>query len=937
MKLHKNLAVCIVATLLYLVPVSAQTSSDKVPFDPNVRYGKLSNGFTYYVLKNQEPKERASFYIVQNVGAILENDDQDGLAHFLEHMAFNGTKNFPDKALLKYLEQYGVTFGRNINAGTGVEQTIYMLTDVPSTKQGLLDSALLIIYDWADGISLIDTEIDKERGVIREEWRTYQSGSMRLNKESMKFVYKGSKYAHRDIIGNIDVINNFKYQTIKDFYYDWYRNDLQAVVVVGDFDAEKMEQNIKNLFGKLEATKNPKAREYYDIPNNTEPIIGILTDPEETNISFNFYIKHKAVAFEEKNLGYFRSNLISQLYSEMMRNRISELLQKGTPPFINGFIGYSGLVPKVNAYRVNGTLKPDNIAGGIVALLAENERVKRHGFQQSELERAKLSLLSRKESQFKERKKMRNDMLVYAYIGHFLRNEPAPGIENDFKLSSALVPGIQLDELNKLAKEWNTDENIVMVLTGPKKEGLVYPSENELLALQKSMKTLDIKPYEDKVMAEPLVKDIKIKGKVVSEKVYKDFGATEWTLQNGAKVVIKQTDFKDNEINLRAISKGGLSLYSDEDMPSANFASAFIGSYGLGNFDAANLTKFLTGKVARLSASVSDLQEGFTGSSSVKDFETLLQLLYSNFEQKRIDKDAFEALKGRYMAFAKNMSANIDNVFNDSVQYALTSHSKRTILFNAENLEKVNFETVNKIYKERFADAADFTFVFVGNIDPATAKPLIEKYIGGITPLNRKENWKDRGDSYPKKNVVNHFKREMQTPKATVFINFKGNMKFDFTNRTLLSTVIQLLNKKYIERVREDEGGTYGVRVYPQIVKFPREEFSIVVQFDTDPAKAEKLKGIIYQEVDKLHKGEINAVHLKEAREYLLKQREEQLRDNNFWISTLINFYSNNENIFATGDYSKLVNAISEKQITDFAKKHLTKTVNVEVVMMPKE
>lgn len=527
--------------------------------------------------------------------------------------------------------------------------------------------------------------------------------------------------------------------------------------------------------------------------------------------------------------------------------------------------------------------------------------------------------------------------MVWAYVNHFLTNEPAVGIEKDFLLAKELLPGIKLDEINSLAKEFNTEENVVLLLTGPEKEGIEYPNEKELLEIYNTISKKKIEAYKDAVIDKPLVSRIKEISKIKTNNELSEFEADEWTLENGAKVIIKQTDFKDNEIQLRAISKGGTSLYSDEEMPSANFAGTFISTYGLGEFDAIALSKLLSGKVVELRPYISETEEGFRGKSSIDDFETLLQLLYLNFEGKRFDKEGFEAMKSRYVAYAQNLGSNNDYVFNDSIQLTLSSHSPRTVLFNPESLNKVDFETVNKIYKERFADADDFVFVFVGNIDLKTAKPLIEKYIGGIKALERTESWKDNGDSYPKKETKNHFTRKMQDAKTSIFINMNNDIEFNYKNQMILGTITQLLSKKYIDRVREDEGGSYGVRVYNRMEHYPKEEFNIVISFDTDPKKAEMLKGIVYEEIEKLWKGDVDEVDLKEAKEYMLKQREEQLRTNNFWMNTIVHFYRHNENILSVVDYNEAVKDITSKDIAKFAKKHIKNTTNVEVIMNPAE
>ncbi len=925
---------CLVAGLI--IAQTQPLPDEKLPLDPKVKYGKLDNGMTYYVLHNEEPKDRASFYFVQNVGAILENDQQNGLAHFLEHMAFNGTKNYPDKGILDYLESYGVSFGRNINAYTNLDETVYNLSNVPVGNNNLIDSTLLVLHDWSNYLLLTTDEINKERGVIREEWRTRHTGQMRVALESRKLYFQGSKYAKRDIIGDLDVINNFDPKVLRDFYHDYYRTDLQAVVVVGDINADSIVGKIKEMFSPIPAVENPKPREYFDVPGNKEPIVGIVTDPEARNIQFSLIIKHKATPFDEKNMKYYREGVMENLYSNMIGMRYYELVQTGNPPFIGAYAQYVNMVRKMDAYMVDARLKEDGILSGIEAALTENERVLRYGFTATELERAKVALLSSYEKKYKERNKLNNDQLVGELQDNFLTNEPMPGIEYEYNLVQKLLPEIKLDEINSLAKQWNTDDNIVMVLSGPEKEGLVYPDKNQLLDVLKKVKQADIKPYVDKVMDKPLVSSKPEPGKIVSEKKLEDFDAVEWKFDNGAKVIIKNTDFKDNEINLQVYSDGGSSLYGVKDLPSIQMLGEFMNYFGIGDFDAVSLQKMLTGKVVNVSPYVSELYEGFSGSSSIADFETMLQLLYLYFENPRFDEDAFNALKARYLAYVANMDADVDKAFGDSVSMITTDYNKRTILFNTKMIEALDFATMQKIYKERFADPGDFTYVFVGNIKAEEAKPLIEKYIGGIKSVNRNEEWVDTKVDYPDKDTYKAFKKEMKTPKTTIYINMHGEgMDFNFKNRIYLNTVSELLDKRYTDVIREEEGGTYGVQVGGSISHFPKVEYQLSLNFDTDPEKADKLKGIVYDEIHKLCNDSVKADDLEEAKQNMIKVHEESLRKNGYWMSIFMRYYKDNEDIMVPGKFDSIVNSIDASTIQEFAKKYFTSPGKIEIVMSP--
>ncbi len=913
--------------------------NEELPLNPKARYGVLENGITYYVVHNEEPKERASFYIVQNVGAILENDNQNGLAHFLEHMAFNGTENFPEKGILEYLESNGVAFGRNINAYTSVDETVYNISSVPTTNENLIDSTLLVLHDWSDYLLLTDEEIDSERGVIHEEWRTRRSsGAYRMYMESRKYILEGSKYTKRDVIGDLNVIDSFEYQTIKDFYRDWYRTDLQAIVIVGDLDVDKIETRIKELFGEIKPIENPKERKYFEIEKNTEPIVGVVTDPEAGSIKFNAYVKHDATKFEDKNMGYYREKVLAELYSSMIGMRYNEMLQKGNPPFIYAYAAYHNQARLLDVYNVGVGIKEDNIIGGIEAALIENERVLQHGFLTTELERAKTALFSGYEKAYKERNKMNNDKHAGEYNNHYLTNEPAPGIEFEFELIQKLLPGIAVDEINVLAKNWNTNENRVYVLAGIEKDGLTYPTKEEILQVSTKVKSIKVDPYEDSSLDEPLVSTPPTPGKVLETKELSELGSTEWTLENGAKVIIKTTDFKENEILLNAYSKGGSSLYDAKDLPSIDMLGSFIPAFGVGNFDNVNLEKKLTGKIVKYSPSVSELYESVSGSSSIEDFETLLKLVYLQFEFPRYDEEAFGALKARYTAYVANMSADVNKAFGDTISMVKADYSERNVIFNAENIEKVDYETIKRVFGERFVDASDFTFVFVGNIDAEEVKPLIETYIGGIKATDRTESWKDNKVGFPEQDVEKHFAKQMQTPKTSIYINLHGEgIEYNAQNRILMDFVSELLDKKYMDIIREQEGGSYGVRVGGRVTSLPTPEYQLIASFDTDPEKAEKLKGIIYAEIKNLYEQEIDEVDMEEARTNFIKKREESLRKNKYWMGAIMHYSKHNEIIVTPDAYEDIVNSVTKEQIQEFAKKYLSGSNKVEVVMSPAE
>lgn len=933
----------IILNILLILFISISNAQDSVifnqnlPFNPDVKHGKLSNGITYYVMHNEEPKNRASFYIVQNVGAILENDNQNGLAHFLEHMSFNGTVNFPQKGILKYLESYGVAFGRNINAYTNVDETVYNISKVPVENKNLLDSTLLILHDWCNYLLLTDEEIDAERGVIREEWRTRHSGRMRVYLESNKYLFKGSKYAERDVIGSLDVINNFKYDVIRDFYHNYYRTDLQAIVVVGDINADTIVTKIKELFSPIPAVKNPKERKYFNVPDNKEPIVGIVTDPEVNNIRFNLYFKHKATPFSEKNTKYYYEGLLQMIYSKMINERYSELVQTGNPPFINAYAAYYNRVRLMDVYNISCTLKENNILNGIKAALIENERVLKYGFTKTELQRAKTNIISNLETLVKEKNKQNSDDLARELNYSYLTNEPVLNIKYEYTLVKKLLKTITIDDINKLPNKWNTKNNMVIVLSGPSKDSLNLPNKKQLLSIIKEVKQCDtIKAYTDNISDKPLIAEKLIPGVITKEKKLNNFNAVEWTLSNGAKVIIEKTDFKKDEINLKVFANGGSSMYPVKDLPSVSMLNRFIEAFGISSFNNTELKKTLTGKIVNITPYITNLEQGFNGNSSVNDFETLLQLLHLHFTHPRFDEDAFNALKERYTAYIANINSDINKAFKDTIALTVTNYNKRTLLFNPDFIKKIDFQTIKRVYNDLFTNASNYTFILNGNIDPEEAKNLIELYIGSINSNNKKTNWVNNNVNYPPNNISKKFSKDMKTPKTTIYINLHGDkIKYNAKNRIYMNVISELLDKKYTDIIREKEGGTYGVSVNAAITHYPKEEYKLTIYFDTNPEKADKLKDIIYQEIKKLYTESIDKIDLEEAKKNMLKVREENLRKNNYWINAIKHYYLHNEIIVTKSSFEDIVNKITDKEVMNFAKKYLTKIKTIEIVMTP--
>ncbi len=923
--------------LFSTVWLKAQTSesTEKVPLDSKVRYGVLDNGMTYYIRANELPKDRADFYIVFNVGAILENDNQDGLAHLTEHMAFNGTVNFPKKGVLDFLERNGVAFGHNVNAFTSTDVTAYNLNDVPITDESVVDTSLMILHDWSNYVAFEDEEIDAERKVVHEEWRTRRGADFRMMKELMPTIYKGSKYAKRDVIGSLDVIDNCSYETLRSFYRDWYRPDLEAVIIVGNFDAEVMEDKVIALFSKVPKAVNPKEREIFEIPNNQEPIIGIATDPEAQRNTIRVYYKHDNIKPENKDVNYMRELLVRRLYNSMINNRLNELVQKENPPFIVGYSMYSGMERSKDAFTLIAYAKDNEIPIALSTLISENERVRQHGFTQSEFERTKKDIIRGYEKSYKEKDKQKNNRYVWQYFSNFLTNEPTPGIEYEYAFAQAALPEITLDEINSLPSIWITDENIVVSISGLEKEGIELPEKAEILSIITNTKDVELDPYVDAVLDKPLVADIPKGSKIINTETNNELGTTTWTLENGAKVILKKTDFKEDEILFSAYSFGGSSLVELESIPSADMTTTIASQSGIGDFDNISLQKMMAGKVLRLNPYINDLTEGFRGSTSPEDLETFMQLLYLYFEQPRFDEGASKAYLSRIMAWIQNSSTDPRSVSRDSISFLMADRNPRKSPMNAEKIKKVDFEKIKVIYNDRFKDGSDFRFYFVGNIDEAKLKPLVETYIGGITSESRKETWKDNNVRPPANNAENKFNISMETPKATVFVNYNDDFKYTAENLAYLSAIRYILSLRYTETIREEEGGTYGVGVWISTSKYPFEGFKLNMNFDCDPNRAEALKAIVYAEVEKIKDVGPTEVDVHKTIEYFIKTREEDLKENRFWLNALVSNDKNKLNTISASNYDEIVREMTPKKLQEFSKKIFENSKNVEVVMMP--
>ena len=936
-KLKKMFTLLLVMGSAVIASAQQQPQMPPIPTDPNVRIGKLENGLTYYIRHNELPENRADFYIAQKVGSILEEENQRGLAHFLEHMCFNGTTNFPGKGIINWLETIGVRFGENLNAYTSIDETVYNINNVPVIRDGIVDSCLLILHDWANDLTLDPKEIDNERGVIHEEWRTGQGAMMRMYEQALPKAFEGSKYGHRLPIGTIEVIDNFPYQALRDYYETWYRPDQQGVIVVGDIDVDKVEAKIKEIFSPIKMPANAPERKYEQVPDNKEPIITIAKDKEQPSTMIYIWHKHPATPNEAKgNIGYLVQNYMFSMISSMMHARLEELRQSANPPYIQAASGDSDflLAKTTEAFVGMAVSKDDGIPTALSTLVREIERARKFGFTASEYARAKADYLLMLESAYKERDKMKNNQYVQEYVRHFIDNEPIPGIEMEYTIMNQLAPNIPVEAINSILPQLIKDENIVINIFGPDKEGMIYPTEVEILDILNKTKAEEITAYVDKVSDEPLMKEAPKAGKIVKTEEG-PFGSTALTLSNGVRVVVKNTDFKADEIRMRAFSPGGTSVFGTKEALQIKMLNSVAGLGGLGNFSNVDLEKVLAGKKASVNASVSDLSEGLNGSCSPKDLETMLQLVYLSFTAPRMDNDAFESFKQRTKAALANQEADPSMALTDTLQREMYGNHPMAGRIKADMIDQTDYNRIMEMYKDRFKEAGDFTFLFVGNINLEEAKPLIETYLGGLPTINRKENYQDIKLDIQKGTRKNLFEKQMETPKATVISIISGDCEYNLKNNLLMTMLSQTMSMVYLETVREKEGASYGVSAYGQLSRGIKDEALFQIYFDTDPAKREKMEQIVMSELQKVAKEGPRPEHLAKVKEFLLKKHIENVKENGYWLGQLNNYYWYNTDM--NTNYEQLVNELTVEDVKNFTKALLDQGNIIEVTMTAKE
>ena len=911
--------------LLFLTTflVSAQSDVDlnkDLPMDPQVTKGVLDNGMTYYVRQNSVPKNRAFIYLVVRAGSMDEDNDQQGLAHFCEHMAFNGTKNFPKNSLVNCLQKMGMEFGAEINAYTSFDETVYKLT-IPLDKKESVENGWQILYDWACQITDSDEEINKERGVIHEEWRSGKDASERMKQKWLPVLLKDSRYAKRLPIGKIEIVDSCPPENLRRFRRDWYRPDLEAIIAVGDFNKEEIVNKIKEKFSKISSPANKRVKQYYDIPILKGTYISITTDKEATTSNVQIVYKHPMKI--TKTLGDYREMLKQNLYNSMIGQRLNELTQLENPPFIYAFSGYENFMGDLDSYMSYAICANGKIKDGFKAVLNENERVKNHGFTETELERTKKSMLAYIENAYSEKEKGNSKSYVEECKRNFLMTkEPMPGIENEYNYFKKMLPGITLKEINSLGDKWITDNDKTIIITAPENDSIKVPSKDDILSWYNDVKKGSLSAYHDETVNKPLLEDTIVPGKVVKEKYIKNVAATEWTLSNGATVVIKNTNFKKEEVLFTSYSLGGKSVYDQNMDISADLAASVIENSGIGSFDYISLNKLLADKEVVVSPYLGTLTEGISGNSQVKDLETMFQLTYLYFTDIRVDSLAYLSYMSRIKGALENKKNSPEGVFGDTLGAVSVNYHPRQRPLSIDMLKEANFKDIQKIAKDRFSDASDFKFFFVGNIDLKTFKPLVEKYIGGIPSSYRNEKWRNLHIKAPE-GIIQKDVFAGKSSKSLSYIDFHGDFKFKLKNAITLDLIDKILTDRLLKNIREKSSEVYSIYADGSVSKFPEPEYQISVVYGSGPENVEKIQNQVFDQIKNLQQVKPTNDELSKAKKNLLRKRETSIRDNSFWLSYLKNGFLYNEGCFKSVDrYQKKIKGFTTGDIKNGACKY---------------
>ena len=907
-----------------------------VPVDKEVRIGKLDNGLTYYIRHNEYPKNQVDFYIAQKVGSILEEDDQRGLAHFLEHMCFNGTKNFPGNSMVKWLESVGVKFGYNLNAYTSIDETVYRISSVPTERIGVQDSCLMILSDWADGLLLNGKDIDEERAVIHEEWRSQLPPNMRILEKLLPELYPDSRYGHRLPIGTMEVVDHFPHQALRDYYEKWYRPDLQGIVVVGDIDVDRIEGKIKELFSKIEKPVNPAERVYYPVADNEKPIVAFGSDKEQDKYVAQIMFKYDALPDSLKGtMADVTTAYLLDMAQMMLQIRLNELGQKADAPFAaaSAFYGEFIMAKTKQAFQFAMLPKGNSFDEGLKAVYREALRAKRGGFTATEYARCRTEYLSQLEKAYNNRNQQENKTLAESYVRNFIDKKPIPGIETEYQMMSMIVNQIPVEAVNQVFSQIVSDKNLVVLGMMPAREGESCPKDEDILALLSQVEAENIAPYVDNVKDEPLVSELPAAGKVVKENMLSDFGAKEWILSNGAKVILKKTDFKADEINMMAVAKGGISVYGNDKAADLMFMPAVLEQHGLGSFTNSELTKLMAGKQVSLKVSLDDYVRRLSGNTTPKDLKTYMEMIYMTFTGLTVTPDEFTAMQNLYKGLIQNQAQNPNFVFQKKVQEFLYSSPNKQV-FGVSDIEKANREDILSIIREQLANAAEFTFVFSGNFDEAELKALVEQYIASLPSVKGKKQELKHNPAVEIKsgNEEKEFSLKMEVPQGSAAVIISGKMPYSFKNRLMASMSAQIISARLLSEVREKEGAVYSI--YTQGSQDRLSEVSVVYQtiFQVKPEKKDRALEIIRSEFENLAK-ETPVEELDKVKEFMVKQITGDEQTNSYWCSMMAGNELLPSEVCVKAE--QVIQSITPKEISGYVNEVMKQNNYRVLVMMP--
>lgn len=933
-----RLAFVAIAGFACLPAVVRAQQMPPVPVDKEVRIGKLDNGLTYYIRHNEYPKNQVDFYIAQKVGSILEEDDQRGLAHFLEHMCFNGTKNFPGNSMVKWLESVGVKFGYNLNAYTSIDETVYRISSVPTERVGVQDSCLMILSDWADGLLLNGKDIDEERAVIHEEWRSQLPPNMRILEKLLPELYPDSRYGHRLPIGTMEVVDHFPHQALRDYYEKWYRPDLQGIVVVGDIDVDRIEGKIKELFSKIEKPVNPAERVYYPVADNEKPIVAFGSDKEQDKYVAQIMFKYDALPDSLKGtMADITTAYLLDMAQMMLQIRLNELGQKADAPFAaaSAFYGEFIMAKTKQAFQFAMLPKGNSFDEGLKAVYREALRAKRGGFTATEYARCRTEYLSQLEKAYNNRNQQENKTLAESYVRNFIDKKPIPGIETEYQMMSMIVNQIPVEAVNQVFSQIVSDKNLVVLGMMPAREGESCPKDEDILALLSQVEAENIAPYVDNVKDEPLVSELPAAGKVVKENMLSDFGAKEWILSNGAKVILKKTDFKADEINMMAVAKGGTSVYGNDKTADLMFMPAVLEQHGLGSFTNSELTKLMAGKQVSLKVSLDDYVRRLSGNTTPKDLKTYMEMIYMTFTGLTVTPDEFVAMQNLYKGVIQNQEQNPSFVFQKKVQEFLYSSPNKQV-FGVSDIEKANREDILSIIREQLANAAEFTFVFSGNFDESELKALVEQYIATLPSVKGKKQELKHNPAVEIKsgNEEKEFSLKMEVPQGSAAVIISGKMPYSFKNRLMASMSAQIISARLLSEVREKEGAVYSI--YTQGSQDRLSEVSVVYQtiFQVKPEKKDRALEIIRSEFEKLAK-ETPVEELDKVKEFMVKQITSDEQTNSYWCSMMAGNELLPSEVCVKAE--QVIQSITPKEISGYVNEVMKQNNYRVLVMMPEE